>query len=59
MRLLTRAEAATALRVSVVSLWGYTKRRELRCVRLGRRRLYDERDLEAFVGRHKSKQGKI
>jgi excisionase family DNA binding protein len=59
MKLLTRAEAAAALRISAVTLWKLSQRRQLPVVRLGRRRLYDERDLEAFVLRHKSRQEKI
>ena len=59
MRLLTRAEAAAALRISAVTLWKLSRHHQIPVVKLGRRRLYDERDLDAFISRRKTRMEKI
>jgi len=49
-RLLTIAETAKALRLSVRTVHAITAPRgELPCIRLGRRKLYNPADVEAFV----------
>ena len=49
-RLLTIAETAKALRLSIRTVHAITAPRgELPCIKLGRRRLYDPADVEAFV----------
>lgn len=46
--------AAKMLCVSERTLWSLSDRGQLASVRIGRRRLYDPRDLKAFVDRRKS-----
>jgi predicted DNA-binding transcriptional regulator AlpA len=46
--------AAKLLSISERSLWSLSNRGDLPSVRIGRRRLYDRRDLTAFIDRHKT-----
>jgi len=49
--LLSAREAARALSICEKTLWSLTRPRgNLPCVRIGRRCLYDPRDLEAWIG---------
>ncbi len=51
--LLSEKEAADALGICPRTLWGLMKARQIRCVRIGRRVLYDPRDLQAWIDRKK------
>ena len=52
--LLAAREAAEALSVCEKTLWSMTEPRgDLPCVRIGRRVLYDQRDLLAWIDRRK------
>lgn len=46
--------AARLLSVSERTLWSLSNRGELASVKIGRRRLYDPRDLTAFIDRQKT-----
>lgn len=52
--LLSTKEAASWLGISQRKLWELSNRSEVRCVRIGRRVLYDPQDLREYVGRMKS-----
>ncbi|HUU92559.1 MAG TPA: helix-turn-helix domain-containing protein [Phycisphaerae bacterium] len=54
--LLSAREGARALSVSERTLWERTKTGEIPCVRIGRRVLYDVRDLVAYIDRQKGAQ---
>jgi hypothetical protein len=47
--LMDARRAATALGVAPRTLWQLTKNGRVRCARIGRRTLYDPKDLEQFV----------
>lgn len=51
--LLTVGEAISVLRISKWTLYGYIQRNELPSVKLGKRRLFRESDLLAFIEQHK------
>ena len=51
--LMSARHAAKALGISERTLWALTKSREIRHVPIGRRVLYDRRDLCAFIDRRK------
>lgn len=53
MTLLTARETAEQLRISVAGLWRLRKKRKIRIVRIGRRILFDQADLESFVSKSK------
>jgi excisionase family DNA binding protein len=55
--LLTAPEAARLLAVSERTVWALTDRGELPCVRIGRAKRYDPRDLAEFVERLKVEGG--
>lgn len=50
-------EAARALGICQKALWPLTKRRDVPCVRLGRRVLYDPADLRDWIQRQKEEGG--
>jgi excisionase family DNA binding protein len=53
--LLTPRQAAEMLAVCERTLWDLTHRKkEIPCVRIGRAVRYDEADLRAWIGRHKT-----
>ena len=52
--LVDASNAARLLCISERSLWTLANRGEVRSVKIGRRRLYDPRDLTAFIDRQKS-----
>ena len=47
--LLSARAASKTLSICERSLWGVTKRGEIPCIRIGRRVLYDPRDLRAWI----------
>ena len=49
--LLTVTETAEVLRISTRSLHTITERGDLRCVRVGHRKLYRPADVEAYIAR--------
>lgn len=51
--LLTVGETLAMLRISRHLLYGYIQRNELPSVKLGKRRLFREADLSAFIERHR------
>jgi excisionase family DNA binding protein len=54
-RLLNAKQAASQLQIGTRKLWELTNRGEIPSVRIGRRVLYDPRDLDQFIAA--SKQG--
>jgi excisionase family DNA binding protein len=54
MRLLTARETASLLRISLSGLWRLQKDKKIRVVKIGRRALFDQADLERFVNESKS-----
>jgi excisionase family DNA binding protein len=57
--LLTSKEAAKALRISERQLWRITDDGLLPCVKIGRLKRYDNRDLEAYIKRAKEPGGPL
>jgi len=55
--LLKVPEAAQRLRVCERTLFGLTKRNEIRCVRIGRAVRYDPRDLDRYIEAQKLRCG--
>jgi len=53
--LMSAQDAARALAISERTLWGLTKRQAIPSIRVGRRVLYDPRDLQAWINRQKAK----
>ena len=51
--LLNAKTAARALSISTRKLWELTNCREIPCVRVGRRVLYDPSDLRAWIDKQK------
>jgi len=51
--LLSVRDAARALAICPRTLWTLTDAGDIRCIRLGRRVLYDPRDLTAWIDRQK------
>lgn len=56
MRLLTAKETARLLRISLTGLWRLQKDKKIRVVKIGRRALFDQADLERFIAEHKQPQ---
>jgi excisionase family DNA binding protein len=54
MTLLTARETAGLLRISLSGLWRLQRDRKIRVVKIGRRALFDQADLERFVNESKS-----
>ena len=54
MTLLTARETASLLRISLSGLWRLQKDKKIRVVKIGRRALFDQADLERFVNENKS-----
>lgn len=54
MKLLTARETASLLRISLSGLWRLQKDKKIRVVKIGRRALFDQADLERFVNESKS-----
>ncbi len=52
--LLDAQSAAKALSIGQRKLWELTNRKEIACVRIGKRVLYDPADLRAFIERQKA-----
>jgi excisionase family DNA binding protein len=52
--LVTSKPAAARLAVCERTLWKLTASGEIRCVRIGRAKRYDVKDLDAFIERKKS-----
>jgi len=50
-------EAAAALRICEKTLWTLTQAKSLPCVRIGRRVLYDPRDLQRWIDGQKVRSG--
>ncbi len=51
--LLNAHDAAAAMSIGQRKLWELTNRKEILCVRIGRRVLYAPRDLQAYIDSHK------
>ena len=56
MTLLTARETASLLRISLSGLWRLQRDRKIRVVKIGRRVLFDEADLERFINENKQPQ---
>jgi excisionase family DNA binding protein len=56
MKLLTARETASLLRISLSGLWRLQKDKKIRVVKIGRRALFDQADLERFITEHKHPQ---
>ena len=56
MTLLTARETANLLRISLSGLWRLQKDKKIRVIKIGRRALFDQADLERFINEHKQPQ---
>jgi len=56
MTLLTARETASLLRISPSGLWRLHKGRKIRAVKIGRRLLFDQADIDRFINENKSPQ---
>jgi len=56
MRLLTAKETANQLRISRTRLWQLQKDGKIRVVKIGRRALFDQADVERFINDNKHPQ---
>lgn len=55
-KLLTAAQAAEALAISLRSLWARTRRDDIPCVRIGRSVRYDPIDVRRFIAQTKRRK---
>jgi excisionase family DNA binding protein len=56
MKLLTARETAGLLRISLTGLWRLQKDKKIRVIKIGRRALFDQADLERFINENKHPQ---
>jgi excisionase family DNA binding protein len=56
-QLLTVDEVTERLRLSRDSLYRYIRRNELKSIKFGKRRLFRESDLQAFIEQHQAEAG--
>ncbi len=48
-KLLTTAEVANILRISIITLYRKAKNQEIKCYKLGRKILFEEDDIERYL----------
>ena len=56
MTLLTARETASLLRISLSGLWRLQKDKKIRVVKIGRRALFDQADIERFINESRRPQ---